>query len=141
MFTNSNLPGWLQPVIEAIPNLYELGLPGRIGWSAYFGREGWEIYIYPEAVEMVGGPADGEELIPSPRAVRLSEVIDLFDGLPSIDWCHSWKEITEISVEGKVQGNDLWLHFMEEPPEDVECTSRFDWNTGSFEEKASSDSE
>lgn len=134
MAKDTDLPDWLRAAIETACSSFELGAPGNIGWSVLFGRDGWEAWIYPTEVEMVGGDRDGEHLLPGLHAVRLSEIVELFDEPPDLSWFLCSAEITEVSIEGHVQGHDVWLHIMEEPPEDAGATAKFDVNSGTLQD-------
>ncbi len=129
-----DIPDWLLRVIQTACASFEAGMYCRIGWGVLFGVDGWEAWIYPTRVEIVGGENDGEELLPSHRTVNLSSITALFDEPPEVDWCHCPDEIAEVSIDGQVQGHELWLHVQEEPPEDQKATMRFDVNAGTHED-------
>lgn len=135
MAKHEDFPDWLREVIESACTAFEVGMPGHIGWSVLFGGDGWEAWIYPTRIEIVGGKDDGEECLPDHRAVNVSGIAALFDEPPDVDWRHSADDITEVSIDGKVKGHELWLHIQEEPPDGVGATVRFDVNTGAYEEK------
>lgn len=132
------IPGWLRDVLETACAAHDLGAPARLGWKAFEEEDTWEAWVYPERVELVGGRNDGEEVTSGHVTVDLSEILASFDEPPHLAWCRSG-DIPEISIEGKVEGHDLWLHLLEEAPVDEAATMRFDVNTGTFEDKEMSD--
>lgn len=130
-----HLPHWLKEVCETACAAFDLGAPGHIGWRTVEEDKSWEAWVYPTRTELVGGRNDGEEVTSGHRSVDLSEILEGFDEPPHVEWCHYTDQIPEVSIEGKVEGHDLWLHILEEAPEDVEPTMRFDVNTGTWEDR------
>jgi len=141
MTKKQDIPDWLLKFIQSACETFELGMLSHIGWSVLFGVEGWEAWMYPTPVEILGGRDDGEEVLPSHRAVNISDITVLFDEPPDVDWCHCPDHITEVSIDGRVKGHGLWLHIQEEPPKDMKPTVRFDVNTGTFEDLDPGDEE
>ncbi len=133
-----SIPAWLGDVVETACNSFELSVPGHIGWHAVPDESSWEVWVYPMPVEFVGGAGDGDRGVPGQPFAQLSEVLRLFDEAPhEVDFCQFTDGIPEVSIEGRVLGHDVWLHILQQPPDDVEPETTYDVRTGVLSEKTS----
>lgn len=133
----SKLPAWIKTVIAEVAGCFDETSVYRI----LDGENGWELWFYPAIVEIVGGAHDGAATTPAHWTVEVSEIVELFVK-PHVMWCHFANEIPEISIEGMVKnGDDLWLHLLQEPPDDEEARLTFNVYDGSFGEKDESPSD
>jgi hypothetical protein len=82
--------------------------------------------LVPSLVELVGGAADDEWVYPL-YALNVSHLIEVFDEPPEMLWDTM---SNEISLEGKIDGDDAWIILSREPFEDEEPRDVFDPNGG-----------
>ncbi len=80
----------------------------------------WEITLFREATEVVGGPEDGS-VKQSPIGVRICEILDLFQSVNSCNWqAHSHGDEDDLgphlSVDGSYKGRRVWLRILAQAP-------------------------
>lgn len=88
---------------------------------------GWDVIVFPEWVELVGGPADG-------AVVSLGFTIDVrrlqlfFDRIDSIGWSARgcFVEEPSLMVKGVRDGIEICLRVLDEPSEGEACCWKFD---------------
>ncbi|HUQ69615.1 MAG TPA: hypothetical protein VM165_08835, partial [Planctomycetaceae bacterium] len=124
-------PDWLGDFVEGVSNAVEVsnGI-GRLG--VRFGEEDgfWEIHLYPEPIELVGGAIDGTVVTPG-IAVDVRQIEALFDHVDAVHWDTDGFNGTEppfLSVEGSYSGVTIWLRLSAEAPDDEEPGLKLDVN-------------
>lgn len=80
----------------------------------------WEITLFMEATEVVGGPEDGS-VKQLPIGVRICEVLDLFQSISSCNWlAHSSGADDDLgphlSIDGSYKGRRVWLRILSQAP-------------------------
>lgn len=131
----SKLPKWVLKAIAAVAECYETSGMAGTAYRILETEDGWQLWMHPALTEMVGGPHDGEQLMPGHWTIELSDVLALFKK-PHAMVCHFTDDIPEISIEGNLKGGGrLWLHLLDSPPENDEAETTFDVNRGSFGDK------
>lgn len=81
----------------------------------------WEVTLFAEAVEVVGGPKDGS-IKKSSFGVHITEILDLFQNITSCAWQAQPMGDDDdlgphLSVEGNYKGRNVWLRVLAEPPQ------------------------
>ncbi|MES2792121.1 MAG: hypothetical protein V4719_21070 [Planctomycetota bacterium] len=80
----------------------------------------WEVTLFTEATEVLGGPEDGT--VKQPRfAVRICEILDAFQSVISCTWqAHNIGENDDLgphlAVEGTYKGRLVWLRVLSQAP-------------------------
>lgn len=81
----------------------------------------WEITIFMEPIEVVGGPEDGS-VKQVPFGVRIGAILDLFQTVTDCGWqtvkAGSDDDLgAHLSVEGLYKGRQVWLRILAEVPQ------------------------
>jgi hypothetical protein len=123
----ADAPAWLKEFVELIAEAYEC--VSGVGWKWTQGddetsaKKGplFEVIVYPHLVEV-----QGEVCMPSDIQVDVSTVLDLFEQYDDISMSLGCSEdVDHLSVEGCVDGHDVWLRLLHAPPEGEVPTMRF----------------
>ena len=109
---------WLEKVLDRLDEALEWHSPGTISWR-FHEDENW-LRLAPSTVELVGGADDGEAVYPF-YSLHISNLIEIFDEPPELRWDTM---NNEFAVEGRIDGDDVWVTlsrhpFDDEEPEDV----------------------
>jgi hypothetical protein len=105
---------WLEKVLDRLDEALEWHSPGTISWR-FHEDENW-LRLAPSTVELVGGADDGESVYPF-YSLHVSHLIEIFDEPPELRWDTM---NNEFSVEGRIDGDDVWVTFSREPFDDEE---------------------
>jgi hypothetical protein len=122
-------PAWLNAFLEQVAHSYEMANPSEqaIG-TRWFHEDGvYEVVVFPSPVEV-----NGEQCLPSDICIDILRVIGLFAPCDDVTMMFG-SDHDHVSVEGKVDVHDVWLHLLNDPPEDAPATSRVHAD-GSFED-------
>lgn len=81
----------------------------------------WEITLFTESTEVVGGPEDGS-IRHSPLGVRVAEILDLFQSVSSCNWqTQAFGPEDDLgphlSIEGLYKGRMVWLRILAAAPQ------------------------
>ena len=122
---------WLEELQEKVARCWEWHAPTlQIGFRYTRpdpGDDFWEIWVYPAVQEIVGGKEDGETVW-SGFNFDVREFLIDFES-ESIDiTTRQYFHPSELTLEGKFHGKDVFLHLCLEPPEDVEATEIVDFS-------------
>jgi hypothetical protein len=120
---------WLDDLLEAVAGCVEADSPmGPLGLR-YREEEGfWEVWVYPTAVELVGGAHDGEVVAPG-FSLDLEQLRAAFPSVTAFHWNALGLNMPEgpyVSVEGVFQGRDVYLQVLAYAPEDEAPGAKFD---------------
>lgn len=115
---------WVEKFLDKLGEAVELQSPGTISWC-FNEEENW-LRVAPSLVEIVGGADDGESVYPL-YSLQMSILIESFDELPEMLWDTM---NNELSVEGKIDGDEAWITFSKEPFDDDEPQDVIDPNGG-----------
>lgn len=130
-FHGSPEPEWLSNLVEGVTSAVEAdSVMGPLG-VRFFEEDGfWEILMYPEPIELVGGAADGAVVLPG-MSVDVRQIESLFDRVDAVHWDTNGFHGSEppfLSVEGAFAGVELWLRFSAEAPDDEEPRLKLNLN-------------
>ena len=115
---------WVEKFLDQLDQALEWKSLGTISWR-FHKDENW-LRLAPSLVEMVGGADDGEPVYPF-FFLHISPLIEVFDDLPEMAWDTM---SNELSLEGKIDGEDAWINLSREPFEDEEPRDVFDRKGG-----------
>ncbi|HAH44831.1 hypothetical protein [uncultured Gimesia sp.] len=110
--------------------MYDVDILAPIGCHFFHNssRNEWEVTIFASNTEIVGGEWDGV-LAPSKFCFNILNLGEIFEEVESIFWqalpvdyddqlgCH-------ISIEGKYEGERVWVRVLAEAPEEFEAGRR-----------------
>jgi hypothetical protein len=120
---------WLRQLIEAVSDSWEWhSLALHIGIQYREPEEkddGWEVWVYPAVQEFLGGKHDGETGWCGFN-FDLSALSEEFEAAQISLSARVGQEPSELLVEGKFRGQEVFLHVCLEPPEGVEATEIID---------------
>lgn len=114
---------WLQTLADCVAqSIAMIDAVSPFGCHFCFVDGVWEVTLFAEAVEVVGGPRDGA-IKKSRFGVHITEILELFQNVSSCTWqAQSMGEGDDLgphlSVEGDYQGRLVWLRVLAEPPAD-----------------------
>ena len=113
---------WLRVLADVVAKAIEpLGPSAPMGCH-YVKVDGvWEVTLFAESVEVLGGCEDGT-IKQSRFAVRIAEVLDVFQSISECNWqAHNAGEDDDLgphlSVEGVYKGRQVWLRIPAQSPE------------------------
>jgi hypothetical protein len=112
---------WLKTLADAVAQSVALiDVTAPFGCHFCFADGVWEVTLFAEAVEVVGGPKDGAIKL-SRFGVHITEILALFQDVTSCTWqAQSMGEDDDLgphlSVEGLYKGRQVWLRVLAEPP-------------------------
>jgi hypothetical protein len=113
---------WLRILADVVAKAIEpLGPSAPLGCH-YVQVDGvWEITLFTEATEVLGGPEDGT-VKQSKFAVRISDILDVFQSVSNCSWqAHHAGENDDLgphlAVEGTYKGRLIWLRILAQAPE------------------------
>jgi hypothetical protein len=97
-----------------------------------FGEEEgfWEIQVYAEPIELVGGAADGAIVSPG-FSVDVRQIESLFERVDAVYWnTHGFhgSEPPFLSIEGVYAGVEMWLRVSAAAPDDEEPRLKLNLN-------------
>lgn len=120
---------WLGRLLGAVAACVETDSPmGPLGMRCQEDEDFCEIWIYPTPVELVGGPHDGEVVVPG-FSLNLEQFRAIFDTAADFGWNSlglSNPEGPYIYIEGTYQGREVFLQVQAQAPEDEEPGLKFD---------------
>ena len=112
---------WLRVLADVVAKAIEpLGPSAPLGCH-YVQVDGiWEVTLFTESTEVLGGPEDGT-VKQSRFAVRISEILDVFQSISNCTWqAHSIGENDDLgphlAVEGTYKGRQVWLRILAQAP-------------------------
>jgi hypothetical protein len=119
----SQPPAWLNGLANAVAKALEpLNSRPLAPLACHYTNfeKVWEISLFTEATEVVGGPEDGC-IKQSPFGVRINEVLDLFQSVHSCNWlAHSSGANDDLgphlSIDGSYKGRRVWLRILAQAP-------------------------
>jgi hypothetical protein len=111
---------WMGKFLDQLDEALEWQSPGSISWR-FQAEENW-LRLAPSLVELVGGAHDGESVYPF-YSLNISHLIAIFDELPEMSWNTMYDEF---SMEGHIDGEDVWITFSREPLDDEQAQDAFD---------------
>ena len=100
---------WLNKVRDQLEQSVEFSSIGGMVWRLDSERRC--LILSPGIQEISGGPDDGAEVFPF-YTLQVSAFAELFDEPPEIQWDNRHNEL---SIEGKIGGDDACLVFCREP--------------------------
>jgi hypothetical protein len=113
---------WLQTLADSVARAIAFANPGASFGCHFCRAEGiWEVTLFAEAVEVVGGAKDGS-IKKASFGVHITEVLDLFQNVSSCTWqAQSMGDDDDLgphlAVEGIYKGRNVWLRILAEPPQ------------------------
>ncbi len=121
------LPEWLGELVAHVAvNMESDGVPGPLGMQ-YEREDGfWQVTVYPQPVEVVGGADDGAVVNPG-FILDLEELRSIFEKVVA----NGWKALggrdsgSQLFIEGVFQGREVLLSVLAEAPEDEEPRATF----------------
>ncbi|HAW31641.1 hypothetical protein [Gimesia maris] len=110
--------------------MYDVDMLSPIGCHFFHNgsRNEWEVTLFASSTEIVGGEWDGV-LAPSKFCFNILKLGEIFEEVESLYWqalpvdyddqlgCH-------ISIEGKYEGERVWVRVLAEAPEEFEAGRR-----------------
>lgn len=114
--------GWLRVLADVVAQAIEPFGPGAPLGCHYVQVDGvWEITLFAESTEVLGGPEDGSVKQPQ-FAVRISAVLDVFQSVSGCTWqAHGLGENDDLgphlAVEGTFKGRLIWLRILAQAPQ------------------------
>ncbi len=116
---------WLEELQEKVAHCWEWHSPAlQVGFryaKPDKGDDFWEIWAYPAVQEIVGGKEDGETVW-SGFNFDVLQFLTHFEseavGISTRQPDHP----SELTFEGKIRGQEVFLHLCLEPPEDAKAT-------------------
>jgi|TARA_R110000850_G_scaffold191101_20_gene317786 hypothetical protein len=124
-------PSWLKTMANQVASLmYDVDMLSPIGCHFFHNgsRNEWEVTLFASSTEIVGGEWDGV-LAPSKFCFNILKLGEIFEEVESLYWqalpvdyddqlgCH-------ISIEGKYEGERVWVRVLAEAPEEFEAGRR-----------------
>lgn len=112
---------WLQALTDSVAQSIALIDDfAPFGCHFFFAEGVWEITLFAESSEVVGGPKDGA-IRKSRFGVHITEVLALFEKVKSCTWqAQSMGEDDDLgphlAIEGIYEGREVWLRVLAEPP-------------------------
>lgn len=103
---------WVEKFLDQLDLSLEWQSLGTMAWR-FSEEEGW-LLIAPCPLEVVGGADDGDSVYPF-YSLHIASLIEVFDEVPEVLWSTM---NGELSLEGKIDGEDAWITFHERPFED-----------------------
>ncbi|QDT92917.1 hypothetical protein Pan161_45880 [Gimesia algae] len=118
-------PSWLKTMANQVASLmYDVDMLSPIGCHYFHNssRNEWEVSLFASNTEIVGGEWDGV-LAPSKFCFNILNLGEIFEEVETLYWqalpvdyddqlgCH-------ISIEGKYQGERVWVRVLAESPEE-----------------------
>ena len=114
---------WAQALVDEVSTCMEIGSPmGPLGYRYANDVDFVELTVYPTPVELVGGAEDGGIVDPDFH-LDLGELTKVFDEVVHFGWKALGlldEEGSQISVEGKFRGQDVFVQVLARPPEGEE---------------------
>ena len=113
---------WLKVLVDVVAKAIEpLGPSAALGCHFVQIDGIWEVTLFAESVEVLGGPEDGT-VKQSRFAVRIGEVLDVFQSITECNWqAHSAGAGDDLgahlAVEGIYKGRQVWLRIPAQAPE------------------------
>jgi hypothetical protein len=113
---------WLQTLADSVARAIVFANSGTTFGCHFCRAEGvWEVTLFAEAIEVVGGAKDGA-IKKSCFGVQITEILDLFQNVTSCAWQAQVMADDDdlgphISVEGIYKGRAVWLRVLAEAPE------------------------
>jgi len=105
-------PAWILKLMNNISNCFETA--GEINWVWAMDEGEHEIRVFPVPFDT----GNGEELDGDIR-LDLGYAVAYFDPEPVVQWHLSGREEGACHIEGTVNGIEVWIWFLEAPPEDL----------------------
>ena len=112
---------WLRALADVVAKAIEpLGPTAPLGCH-YVQVEGvWEVSLFSESTEVLGGPEDGT-IKQSRFAVRVTDILDVFQSISSCTWqAHSAGPDDDLgahlAIEGTYKGRMVWLRILGQAP-------------------------
>ena len=91
-----------------------MAVAGKVGVAILRGER--LLRMAPCPLEVVGGADDGEVIFPN-FSLHIAHLIEVFDGVPEILWSTM---NGEISLDGKIDGEEAWIMLYDRPFDDEE---------------------
>jgi len=117
----SQQPQWLIDLTDKVCQTFETEqAPAEIGCHVHQEADLWEVALFFSAIELVGGPYDGERIAPL-FTVDIAAVLALFDPVEHASWqTQSHDEADELGnhfcVQGTVNEHHVALRILAESP-------------------------
>jgi len=116
-------PDWLTELADrVVDQLHALDTLGPIGCHFCLHEDVWEVTLFAGTTEIVGGRRDGARQ-GTRFSLDLKSVVELFDEVDALGWqSHSFGEShgddlgPHVSVEGRYQGQSVWLRILASAP-------------------------
>ena len=118
-------PLWLDTLLDHVAQAMEAhSVLGPLGYRYLEEPEGefWAIQIYPTVVELRGGPEDGTLIAPG-FSLDLKSLLEAFEDVVAVSWVAQPfgpddTDNPSVSIEGRYQGQAVYLQLLTEAPED-----------------------
>ena len=106
---------WLHRLVEAVAGSMTADSPmGPLGHRHRREEACWEVDVYPTPIELVGGAADGEVVVPG-FTLDVDELRAAFDRIETLEWISlgfPHDEGPRLVVEGIFQGQEVFLQVL-----------------------------
>ncbi|HUQ68862.1 MAG TPA: hypothetical protein VM165_05025 [Planctomycetaceae bacterium] len=135
----SNTPDWMRDFADAVAShLQPVDVMSPLGCHLHRSVEAWEVTVFASSTEVVGGSRDGESRA-SRFHVDVLGVCQLFDELDGLSWqTHRLGQGDDlgphIAIEGRVQGEPVWLRIPATAPKPFSPGRLAHANTQQWEE-------
>lgn len=104
-------PKWLEELMDDVAGCFET--VGGMQWNWAEDDGTYEVKMFPQLITLDCGVQglDGD------IRLSVSDAISYFDKEPDIQWHLSGSQEGAFHIEGTVNGHDVWIYFLETPPE------------------------
>ncbi len=128
----SDVPAWMEPLVEVVANAMTAHyMPGPLGLRYREEDGSWDVLVYPQRMELVGGRHDGDVVSPG-FSLDLEQVRKVFTRVDGLFWqAHPLSEQDGgpyVSIEGEYAGREVWLRILAFAPEDEGPADTFNIN-------------
>lgn len=113
----TKVPPWMANLLHAAAKNMTFYGKNFFGYRAYGLDDQFWLKVYPIPSEIYGGKDDGKRITYRFR-VELLPILREFNGMPQVAWDTDAREVV---VHGRVQGNNMVLRIMENPPDDQDA--------------------
>lgn len=122
------VPAWLKQLADQVAShIFAVDILAPLGCHYYhnLARDQWEVTLFVSRSETIGGPRDGQETS-SRFTMDLCGLQQEFHSLENFFWQplplgEDDQLGAHLSVEGTVEGRNIWLRVLSQPPREFEA--------------------